>query len=134
MARILVIDDNELVRMAIGAVLRRAGHCVAFAGDGAEGISAYRAGGFDLVITDIVMPRMEGIETVRALRDENGIVKIIAMSGCTRDGAAIYLAAAQALGADASLVKPFTPEELRRVVRLALCKPAAARRGAVPLS
>jgi CheY-like chemotaxis protein len=99
-----------------------------------EGISAYRAGGFDVVITDIVMPRMEGIETVRALRDADGIVKIIAMSGCARDGAALYLAAAEALGADASLVKPFTPEELRRAVRLALSEPAAAGQGTAPLS
>lgn len=129
MASILVIDDDELVGAAIGAVLRRAGHRVVLAQDGADGFAAFNAHGFDLVLTDIVMPRMEGLETVRALRAADGAIGIIAMSGCARDGAAVYLAAAVAFGADATLVKPFTPAELRCAVAavLAICDDRAEK-------
>ncbi len=116
MASILVIDDEDLVRLSIGSVLRRAGHRVVLARDGEDALNRFRTARFDLVITDIVMPRMEGIETVRALRGAAAEVKIVAMSGCERAGASLYLSAAKALGADAIMAKPFSPAELNSAV------------------
>ena len=122
MARILVVDDDEKVRAAIAAALGRAGHRVVLAGDGEEALRHYRAGDFDLVITDIVMPRMDGLETVKALR-RAGAVAIVAMSGAAHAGAPYYLRAAEALGADAVLVKPFTLAELKAAVAWVLPSP-----------
>src|ERR1700722_17671919 len=102
MARILVADDEELVRASLPGVLRRAGHVVALAADGEDALRKFGSNRYDLVITDIVMPRMEGIETVRALRRLEPGVRIIAMSGRGSDGG-FYLKAAIALGADATL-------------------------------
>jgi CheY-like chemotaxis protein len=132
MARILVIDDEALVRDAVAAMLRGAGHEVRLAGDGEAGLRAYRRERFDLVVTDIVMPRMEGIETVRAIRRTRRPVKILAISGAGRSGAAFYLTAATVLGADASLVKPFTAAELRRAVEHVLAGAAPPCRSSRP--
>lgn len=116
MSDILLIDDEELVRVSLGAVLASAGHRVALAGDGEDGLRLYEAGRFDLVVTDIVMPGREGIETIRALRRGGRPVKILAISGGARAGSGFYLTAARALGADDALLKPFTPAELRSAV------------------
>lgn len=128
MARILVIDDEALVRDSLAGLLRRAGYRVSVASDGAAGLRACGCEQFDLVITDIVMPGMDGIETLLALRRSPRPLKILAMSGGGRRGAALYLTAAGALGADAGLVKPFTEAELRRAVECVLGEAAAPRR------
>ena len=125
MARILVVDDDELVRVSVAEILSRAGHQVETAEDGEAALGRHRAARFDLVVTDIVMPRMEGLETVRALRGDRSRVKIVAISGCERRGSEFYLTAARALGADQVLVKPFTGAELRAAVDRALYLPAA---------
>src|SRR6185312_1494203 len=125
MARILVVDDDELVRVSVAGILSRAGHQVETAEDGEAALGRHRAARFDLVVTDIVMPRMEGLETVRALRGDRSRVKIVAISGCERRGSEFYLTAARALGADQVLVKPFTGAELRAAVDRALYLPAA---------
>src|SRR6185437_4623942 len=125
MAYILVIDDEELVRASLAAVLRRAGHVVTLAEDGEDALGKFRPNRYDLVITDIVMPRMEGIETVRALRRHEPGVRIIAMSGCGGDRG-FYLKAATALGADATLQKPFRASELRQVVEDVLAGPKSS--------
>jgi len=126
MVRILVVDDDELVRLSIGTVLARAGHRVVLACDGEDALRRYRAARFDLVITDIVMPRMEGLETVRALRGAGREVKILAISGGARPGSGLYLTAARALGADGALFKPFTPAELNSAIARILHEPVAA--------
>ncbi len=123
MARILVIDDEALVRDSLAGLLRRAGHRVSVAGDGAAGLRACGREQFD-----IVMPGMDGIETLLALRRSPRPLKILAMSGGGRRGAALYLTAAGALGADAGLIKPFTEAELRRAVERVLGEAAAPRR------
>ena len=114
MARILVVDDEELVRAYVAAVLRRAGHLVTLAVDGEDALDKFRPARHDLVITDIVMPRMEGIDTVRALRRIEPRVRIIAISGSEGSDRGFYLRAASALGADATLQKPFRAAELQR--------------------
>lgn len=123
MARILVIDDEELVRVSIAAVLRRLGHLVTLAEDGVDALGKFGPERYDLVITDIVMPRMEGIETVRALRRLDPGIRIIAISGSGGADQGFYLKAATALGADAKLQKPFRAAELRRAVEEMLATP-----------
>jgi CheY-like chemotaxis protein len=119
------VDDEELVRASIAAVLRRSGHAVTLAEDGEEALCKFAAESYDLVITDIVMPRMEGIETVRALRRLDPGVCIIAISGSSGDQG-FYLKAAAALGADATLQKPFRAAELQQLVDALLAGPAAS--------
>jgi CheY-like chemotaxis protein len=116
MSRILVIDDDRLVRFTIRTALEQAGHDVVEAEDGARGIAAFDAGAFDLVITDLLMPEKEGVETVREIRQRSARVKILAVSGGGAMKTLDYLAMAEALGADRSLAKPFTARALVQVV------------------
>lgn len=116
MARILVIDDEPRVLSVIQEVLRLAGHDVTGATDGRVGLRSFHEAPADLVITDIVMPDKEGIETIRELRYEFPNVKIIAISGggiCKAEG---YLSLAQTLGADGTLSKPIARIELLAMV------------------
>ncbi len=123
MARILLIDDEARFRSLLAAGLRRAGHQATTACDGLEAVVKFRVERFDLVITDIVMPRMDGIETIRALRQTEVTVPIIAMSEVTCGDRGLYLKAALALGADATLEKPFSLAELQNLVQQALAIP-----------
>jgi CheY-like chemotaxis protein len=123
---ILVIDDVKLVLRTIEAVLLRAGHCVEVAENGREGIRKFVEGEFDLVITDIIMPDMEGIETIREIRRSGRAVKVVAMSGGARTRSLDYLNAARQLGADGILEKPFSPDELLGVVARMTSAPVAA--------
>ena len=114
-ARILLIDDEEGVRSTARLILESAGHEVTEAEDGARGLALFQAGSFDLVITDLYMPRKEGIETIQDLVALGAKVPILAMSGAGgEDGGA--LVDAQLLGARATLSKPFTATELREAV------------------
>lgn len=111
---ILVIDDDQGVRRSVCSLLEREGYCTLAASNGAEAMKALRESPIDLVITDIVMPDMEGIETCMAIRRQYPRLKIIAMSGAT--GASDYLAMAQRLGASLTLQKPFGKKELLKAV------------------
>ena len=113
MADILVIDDDPQMRQLITRILRGAGHTVREAEDGRGGIEAYSERPSALVISDIVMPDMDGIEVIRILRGEGAEIPIIAISGGSDP---LYLRAATALGATASLKKPFSPEQLTLLV------------------
>lgn len=121
MARILVIDDDILVRMAIKAVLERAGHEVILASDGQAGMREYGSHAVDLVVTDMLMPEQDGIETILALRKTNPFIKILAISGGARINSQDFLPVAEKLGANASLRKPFGPDDLVAQVT-ALCR------------
>lgn len=118
MARILVVDDEECIRASIAAMLRCAGHIVVLAEDGEDALRKFAPSRYDLVITDIVMPHVEGIETVLALRRRAPMVRIIAMSDGDGPDRGFYLKAALALGAD-----PFTVSDLRLIVDEALALP-----------
>ncbi len=108
MARILVIDDDPDVRTLTQDMLEDAGHEVALAANGVEGIEVYRRQPADVVITDLYMPDKEGIETIAELTRAYPGVRIIAMSGGGRSRSSdLYLATASALGVGAVLRKPF---------------------------
>src|SRR6185436_10328996 len=81
MPRILVIDDDALMRKLVDKVLTATGHEVFQAGNGKEGLKQHRADPVDLIITDIFMPEMEGLEFIRTLLKKNPEVPVIAMSG-----------------------------------------------------
>lgn len=112
MARILIIDDERIVRLSIQALLHHRGHEVTLAGNGREGIELAGKARYDLVITDLVMPEMEGIETIRALRKLPSPPKVLAISGGGRSQVPEYLNAAIQLGADLGLKKPFSSADL----------------------
>ena len=104
---VLVIDDDETIRVLLRAILEREGYRVVDAPDGAKGIRRYEESPTDLVITDLIMPGKEGIETIRDLRKEFPHVKIIAVSGGGRIGPESYLKMAEGVGALRTLSKPF---------------------------
>ena len=120
MATILLIDDEVLVRQTLGHTLTDSGHTVVYAGDGVEGLQQMRAVNPDLVITDIVMPNQEGIETILALREISAALPIIAISGGGRAGSPNFLDAAAALGATRVLRKPFGTATLLEAVNACL--------------
>jgi CheY-like chemotaxis protein len=113
-AGILVIDDDQRVRETLRMMLEKAGHFVYDAADGAEGVQLFkdRVDAIDLVITDIIMPEKEGLETISELRESSPNIKILAISGGGRIDQSEYLAMAKAFGAQQVLSKPFTMQEL----------------------
>lgn len=108
--KILVIDDEHLVRYTLARILRSKGYEVMTAADGVRGMAVFRSAAPDLVITDIIMPEQEGIETIRQMRSERPNAKIIAISG--HIGNFDVLAIARKLGADDVIRKPFDAAEL----------------------
>ena len=114
---ILVIDDDDQFRGMLRETLEHAGYEVTDAPNGKEGIRLFRENPADLVITDLIMPEKEGIETIKELRQEYSEVKIIAMSGGGRIGPDSYLKMAKGLGALRTLTKPIEREELLRAIR-----------------
>jgi CheY-like chemotaxis protein len=112
MADVLIIDDAPLMRRLIIRILRGEGHTVREVDNGRSGIAEFRRQRPALVISDLVMPDMEGIETIRALRQDDPAIPIIAISG----GNPVHLKAAGALGAAATLAKPFSDDALLSIV------------------
>ena len=127
MAKLLIIDDEEDIRIVLRQILERAGYEVDVAADASEGMDLLRASGADLVITDIIMPGKDGVQTVYDIRMEFPNTRIIVISGggnvkpMEYEPAAIattaYLASATAAGADLALTKPFEREELLDAVK-----------------
>ena len=125
MARVLVIDDVEAIRQAMAIVLENEGHEVVQASDGLDGIRRLREGPVDLLITDVLMPGADGIEVIKAVRQDAPQLKVIAMSGGGNQlPAGFSLKMAQAFGARAVLYKPFENAELIEMVRSVLAEPA----------
>lgn len=112
MTRVLVVDDDPLVREAIVLMASRAGHDVVEAENGAVALKHHTSKPADVIVMDVVMPVMEGLETIRALRQNDPDVKIIAISGGTPAPGSNYLKYASNLGAHAILSKPFRRSEL----------------------
>jgi DNA-binding response OmpR family regulator len=113
---VLVIDDDPAMRGTIRKILGRDGHEVREAKDGREGLALFNAEPADVVVTDLLMPNKEGIETIVELREHAPDVRILAISGGGSILAESALADAEALGADASLPKPFSVDQLREAV------------------
>jgi CheY-like chemotaxis protein len=121
MARILVIDDDPAVRAAMQMVLEREGFDVSAVGDGPSGIKLVAAEDFDLLLVDLFMPGMDGLETIRQVHRHKPGLPIVIMSGlsfASGTGAQPpdFLAMAGKLGAVGNLKKPFRPRELLAVV------------------
>ncbi|HEX3953758.1 MAG TPA: response regulator [Stellaceae bacterium] len=112
MATVLVIDDDPLVAQMVNNVLRTRRYEVLLASNGMEGLRIFQTRHPDLVITDIVMPVKEGLDTIRLLRTWAPELKIIAMSGGGLGGNRDPLRAATELGATAIIAKPFRAEQL----------------------
>lgn len=109
---VLVIDDDVELLRQMTAALMSAGFVVLPAADGAAGLRRIASSAVDLVITDILMPTQEGIETIMALRRDRPEVRILAVSGGLRLGPGEFLTLARMLGADETLAKPFRLGEL----------------------
>jgi len=125
LACVLVIDDDPHVRDLVQDALGQAGHTVVLSRDGREGLRALDEGGFDLVITDIFMPDMEGLELIRRLRKGGFAIPVVAMSGGGIMATETTLSMAAKLGACVTLEKPFGPAELAAAVARALGGPAS---------
>jgi CheY-like chemotaxis protein len=119
-ATILIADDNEELLHMQGAVLREAGHQVTTAVTGAEALRYAKRTSFDLLITDIIMPEMDGYETIVEIRRRHPRTKIIAISGGGLIRAQQYLPVAKKLGACNAYSKPLTAPELLGIVGWAL--------------
>jgi DNA-binding response OmpR family regulator len=114
MARILVIDDDRAIQSAVQMVLEREGFEVHLADDGRAGLEIARAENFDLLMVDVFMPGMDGLETIRLVREHKPELPIVVMSGMSFRTASApdFLSMATKLGAVCSLKKPFRPREL----------------------
>src|SRR3546814_6523630 len=116
MAEILLVDDDKMVCETIKQRLEHEGHGVRTASNGNEALEMVAQRQPDLVITDIIMPEREGIETLLALKKANPALKVVVMSGGGRIGRLDHLKVAARLGADATLVKPFTAAQLKSIL------------------
>jgi len=123
MARIVIIEDDDTLRPALLQTVRKLGHEAWAEPDGKAGLARVRAWPPDLVITDMVMPEKEGVETIRELRRDFPAIRIIAISGGGRHHNADYLLFAKKFGATATLAKPFSRDELRQVLETVLAPP-----------
>jgi DNA-binding response OmpR family regulator len=115
--RVLVVDDDPAIRELLAEILKDGGYEVAVACDGLEAEEALKSGHFDLVITDLVMPNAEGLETIQGIRGSYPGLKVIALSGAFGGS---FLRVAAMLGANATLQKPVGPDELLDAVRKVL--------------
>ena len=121
MAKILLIDDDQQFRDMLTQMLERDGHRVSVAGDGEEGLRLVRSLRPELIITDILMPKMDGIETIVALGKEGVATPIIAISGGRRSISPEFnLESASLMGVKAVLPKPFGRDALRAAITTAL--------------
>jgi CheY-like chemotaxis protein len=126
MPAILIIDDEEIVIRYLQSLLQKEGYQIFIAPNGKEARRIYEESALDLVITDILMPEMDGIEVIRDLRKRNGAIKILAVSGGGQTGRLDFLSVARNLGADKILHKPFTNTELITAISELLGSPPAS--------
>ena len=129
MARILVVDDNATLAGAIRRILERSGHEIRVAPTGLEGARQYREQAVDLVLLDVHMPGMDGIEVLAQLRAIAPTLPVIMMSGGAQTRNLDLLGDAVLLGAFATLAKPFSIEELLGVVARGLAAAPRADAG-----
>jgi DNA-binding response OmpR family regulator len=126
--RLLVIDDDNLVRAALTDILQTAGFEVVTASNGRHGLEVLSTTPVDAIITDILVPEQEGLETIREARQRFPDIRILAISGGGAGGGETQLLRfAESFGADQTLPKPFTGSQL-----VAAVKELLATRGGKP--
>jgi len=123
MQRILLIDDDHHILLMIKKMLERAGYEVDLASNGNEGLELFQKEPADLVITDIIMPEKEGLETIREMKRLQPDLKIIAMSGGGKISADNYLETAKIFGASMVLEKPFSQKTMVSAVNKLMGRP-----------
>lgn len=117
MAKVLVVEDSPAVRLAIVEVLEQLGHTVTATENGRQAIACLDGAAFDLVVTDVLMPELDGIEVIKAVRRGSEGTRVLAVSGGAPNLPAGYaLKMTEMFSADAVLYKPFLPDELRTAV------------------
>jgi CheY-like chemotaxis protein len=130
MARILVVDDQVVVRAAVRAMLEDKGHTVVVAEGGHVAAGAIEAFAFDVALVDIIMPGLNGLDTIKLFRESAPDVPIIAMSGYMFQGGSSdrnFFQMATDLGAAYCLQKPFKPHELISAIESCLALASAPR-------
>jgi DNA-binding response OmpR family regulator len=117
MARILIIDDEAMILNMLVKILEREGYETITASGGKDGIKIHRENPADLIITDLIMPEKDGLETIMELRRDFQDVKIIAMSGGGKIDPETYLQIAKTMGAIEIITKPFDLREFLKTVQ-----------------
>jgi CheY-like chemotaxis protein len=117
MARILIIDDDEKLLEMLRRMLEQENYEIMLASDGVEGMEQHRHSPADIIITDLFMPRQEGIETILRIKQESPSVKFIAISGGGNVAGMDYLELAANVGAERTLAKPFTRDQLLEAIK-----------------
>jgi len=112
MAKVLLVDDDKDFRNMVRLMLLKQGHVVVEAADGKQAFELYQNSPADVVLTDLVMPEQEGLETIKKFRSNWPDLKIVAMSGGLRGSSADFLKIAAHLGANRTLSKPFSFQDL----------------------
>jgi len=115
--RILIIDDDHHILLMVKKMLERAGFEVDLAANGEEGLKLFKKMPVELVITDIIMPEKEGLETIREMKRLAPDLKIIAMSGGGKVSSKNYLDTAKIFGATRIMAKPFTQKQMVSTVQ-----------------
>ncbi len=111
--RVLVVDDDPGVREVVRMMLESAGYHVSLASNGKRAMESLQKEPFDLILTDLVMPEQEGIETIKAIRRDYPDLKVVAMSGAFGGD---YLRIASLLGAHGTIPKPLALEHVLKVI------------------
>lgn len=119
MARILTVDDSKSIRQMVSATLRDAGHVVTAAEDGKQALSLAKMQPFDLVLTDVNMPRMDGISLIKELRTL-GDFRFTPILTLTTESSGEKKAEGKSAGATGWIVKPFDPDKLLATVKRCL--------------
>jgi CheY-like chemotaxis protein len=117
MPQILVIDDDDEIRAVLRRMLEPAGYEIIEASNGEEGIRIYREHPTDVIITDLIMPKKEGVELIMELRTEFPDLKVIAISGGGRIGPETYLEVAEGFGAMRTFTKPFRIKDILEAIQ-----------------
>jgi CheY-like chemotaxis protein len=122
MANILIADDDPILRLTVGEFLGAVGHTVLEAADGREAMDLIAAAAVDLLIVDMLMPNVDGLETIMELRKAGSKIPIVAISSGGRMDRSILLRPAVLFGADVTLSKPLLRDTLVSTVEASLTK------------
>jgi len=120
MPTILIIDDNDVIRDTLVTVLEDEGFATLTAEDGVSGLRMFSEARPDVIVTDMIMPEANGLDTIREILTIDPQARIIAMSGGSRFGSYYHLDDAETLGTMHVLLKPFEPDDLVRAIKTCL--------------